>query len=143
MGRPRTSEGMSVLTTTLLVGLFVTYLLWGIATAMYDADQGNRWMMPVPDEQAVRRRPSPIAVMVVGIIAFVSNSVMYVFSVLDIAGFIVTKRTWYMIVVVLVEAAVLGGGFAALRLEKSLATNTGFKTKRKVRKMALPTPSDD
>lgn len=143
MTRTRSSEGMSILTTTLLVGLFVTYLLWGIATAMYDADQGNRWLMPVPSENAIRQRPSPIAVLVVGVIAFVSNSVMYLPSVLQVTSFIATARPWYLVVVVIVEAAVAGCGFAASRVEKSLATGTGFKTKRKARKMTLPTPSDD
>ena len=143
MSRPRASEGMSILTMTLLVGIVITYLLWGIATAMYDADQGNRWLMPVPDQQAVRPRASPIAIMVVGVIAFVSNSVMYMPSVLQVVGFTVTKRTWYVFVVLVVEAAVVGFGIATSRLEKSLSSNTGFKTKRKARKMALPTPSDD
>lgn len=143
MSRPRASEGMSILTMTLLVGIVTTYLLWGIATAMYDADQGNRWLMPTPDEHADRRRASPIAIMVAGVIAFVSNSVMYMPSVLQIIGFIATKRTWYVFVVLVAEAAVAGFGMATSRLEKSLSSSTGFKTKRKVRKMALPTPSDD
>ncbi len=143
MGRRRASQGMSIFTMTLLVGIVVTYLLWGVATAMYDADQGNRWMMPVPDQDAIRKRPSPIAIFVTGIVAFVSNSVMHIPAVFQVVRFVVTKRTWYLIVVILVEAIVIAFGFGTAQLEKSLVKNPGFKTKRKPRNIAIPTPTDD
>lgn len=143
MGKSKEPQGMSILTMTILIGIVVTYLLWGVATAMYDADQGNRWLMPVPDENAIRRRPSPIAIFVAGIIAFVANSVMYIPSMFQVFAFILTQRTWFLIIVGLVEAGVIAFGFGAAQVEKSVSSNGGFKTKRKPRKMALPAPSDD
>ncbi len=144
MSKTSASQGMSIFTMTLLVGLVVTYLLWGIATGMYDTELGNRWVLesgPGPI-----RRPGAVTagvVAVAGVIAFVSNSVTYIPSVFQVGTFVVTQRPWYLIVVLVLEAGVIAFGIGAARLEQSLATNTGFKTKRKVRKIVTPTASDD
>jgi len=133
---------MSILTMTILIGIVVTYLLWGIATGMYDTAQGNRWVL----EGNPGRRPGAAtagAVAVFGVIAFVSNSVMYIPSVFQVATFVITQRPWYLMIVLVVEAGVIAFGVGTARLEKSLDQSTGFKTKRKVRKIALPSASDD
>lgn len=142
MAKSKPSQGLSIVTMTILIGIVVTYLLWGIAAGMYDTAQGNRWVL----EGDPGRRPGAAtagAVAVFGVIAFVSNSVMYIPSVFQVATFVITQRPWYFIIVLLVEGGVLAFGIGSARLEKSLSKDTGFKTKRKVRQIALPTPDDD
>ena len=142
MAKAKSSQGLSIVTMTILIGIVVTYLLWGIATGMYDTAQGNRWVL----EGNPGRRPGAAAagaVAVFGVIAFVSNSVMYIPSIFQVVTFVITQRPWYFIIVLFVEAGVLAFGVGSARLEKSLRKDTGFKTNRKVRQIALPTPDDD
>lgn len=142
MAKPKSSQGMSIFTMTFLVGLVLAYILWGIAAGMYDTELGNRWVLEGrPSRRAGVATAGAVAVF--GIIAFVSNSVMYIPSVFQVGTFIATQRPWYLFVLLLIGTCLIGFAIGTSRLERSLKENPGFKTKRQARKIALPTPGDD
>lgn len=118
-------QGLSITTMTTLVGIVVAYLMWGVATAMYDTAGGGRWVL---ETQGVRR-PSVVSMAFAGVIAFVVNSVMFLPELPQVIGFVLTQRTWFAIVVVIVEAGVVGFGIGMARLQETLDSGQLYKKK--------------
>ncbi|MBC8116605.1 MAG: hypothetical protein H7062_19605 [Candidatus Saccharimonas sp.] len=142
MSKKSKSQGMSIRTMTILVGVVMACFLWGVAAAMYDNANGGLWIAgPVNGERL--RRPSPLGMLIASVIAYVSNTVMYLPHLPWVVGFILTERTWFAIVALLVEGAVIGFGFWMARLQKTLDSGQAFKTKRRSRPIAMPRDIDD
>ena len=89
---PKQSDGISL--RLMIIGVFalLIFVLWGIACAMFDTAEGNRWV-PV----GVPTRGS-------GVAAFVSNAIEYIPKMPHVVKYVVTERLWYVFVVI----AVLG-----------------------------------
>src|SRR5712691_8915224 len=89
---PKQSEGISL--RLMIIGVFalLIFVLWGIACAMFDVAEGNRWVaVGLPSRGA-------------GVAAFVSNAFEYIPKLPQVVKFIFTDRLWYVFVVI----AVLG-----------------------------------
>lgn len=142
MPKSQSEGGISITTMTLLVGIVITYLLWGIAASMYDVSLGNQWIfVPVNESASIRAsRPSPIVVIVGGLWAFFSTSIRYLPSCPWVIGFVLTQRTWFAIVAVLVEAGVIAFGVFTKGLEKSLEKGGAKGIKKGKRPPAIRTP---
>ncbi|MEK6261996.1 MAG: hypothetical protein AABP62_25640 [Planctomycetota bacterium] len=143
MSKNSKSEGMSLRTMTILVGLVVAFFLWGVAAAMYDSAQGGRWTMGESPDGTRLRRPSPVGMFIAGTIAYAANTVMYLPHLPWVVGFILTERTWFAIVALLVEVGVVGFGFWLSRLQQALDSGQAFKTKRKSRPISTPRRMND
>lgn len=140
--KPQSDRGISITTMTLLVGIVLTYLLWGIAASMYDVSLGNRWVLtPVDSSVTIRRaRPNPIVIFVAGMWAFISTSIEHIPSCPWVVGYVLTQRTWFAVLVVLVEVGVIGFGLMTKRLEQSLETGGAYRKTKGKRPPAIRTP---
>ncbi|MBI1346473.1 hypothetical protein GC163_09300 [bacterium] len=127
---------------TLLVGIVLAYLLWGVAASMYDVSLGNQWVLaPVDSSVSIRRaRPNPIVIFVGGLWAFFSTSIRYIPSCPWVLSYVITQRTWFAVVAVLVECGVVAFGLLMKTLEKSLEKTGGHGIKKGKRPAAIRTP---
>jgi hypothetical protein len=71
----------------MVIGVFALalFLLWGIACAMFDTAQGNRW---VPDGRLTTGS---------AVVAFVSNAFQYIPDLPQVLGYIFKERLWYVL----------------------------------------------
>jgi len=119
---PKQSGGISL--RLMIAGIFalLIFLLWGIACAMFDVAEGNRWVtVGVPTRGS-------------GVAAFVMNAFEYIPKLPQVVSYIFTERLWYVFVVI--TLLVLATLFAILvkrvqrQLEEPPKKRTGSPTRK-------------
>lgn len=133
MVKQDSDQGLSITTITICVAVVMTWLLWGVSCAMYEAAH------PVVDveEGSLDLRPhiggrtnAPIFA-VMGVITFVTKSFSLLPKFPEVIGFLFRERLWFIVVAAGILAGVVVFGIFLKRMELALE---GAKKKKRRRK---------
>ncbi|OAI57754.1 hypothetical protein AYO47_07655 [Planctomyces sp. SCGC AG-212-M04] len=134
-------KGLSITTITACVGVMITWLLWGVACAMYgnarpEAVEGQiEVVVDVENESGMPRpmstRGAAGAFVVAGIATFFIKTVTMLPQLPAVLGYLFRERIGFVIVATAILAGVILLGLFMKRLELSLE---GPKKKRKRKK---------
>lgn len=111
---------LSVTMVAVAVGALVTFVLWGVACAMYDASQPQ--LSDILDSD---RAPPSIRIRggaVAGVATFVAKSISLLPHFPQVVGFVVRERFWFAVTTAIILAGVVLFGILLKRTEAALAT---------------------
>ena len=143
MGKQDSSRGLSVTVITICVGVVTTWLLWGVACAMYGSARPEAvqdQVEVVVDMESDRLSPGRVrgagpAFIVAGVATFFIKTLTMLPQMPDVLGFLFRERLWFVVVATGILAGVICFGVFMKRLE--MALEGPKKRKRKKYKPAL------
>ncbi len=121
-------ESVSITGVSIAVGAVMTFLLWGIACAMYDAARPRIADLAVMEDELegppirVRGRGGALAFGVAGVATFIAKSFSMLPEMPAVLGFVFRERVWFAVTAALVLAGVVLFGVFLKRMEEALAT---------------------
>lgn len=116
---PAVREGISVGTMTLWLAIVVALLGWGFAAGLY-ASGYEAPVLPGRIRGRGAAAAGGIMLLVQGVATFVYNAFAQIPNFFAVVGDTFRNRLWFVIVFVLLEAAVLLGGWQIGRLERHM-----------------------
>ncbi|HVJ85584.1 MAG TPA: hypothetical protein VM452_08050 [Caulifigura sp.] len=121
-------ESVSIAGVSIAVGAVMTFLLWGVACAMYDAARPKIADIAAIDDEVdgrpvrVRGRAGALAFGVAGVATFLSKSFSMLPEMPAVLGFVFRERLWFAVTAALVLGGVVLFGVFLKRTEAALAT---------------------
>ncbi len=125
-------QGLSITAMTIGCAVLVTWLLWGVSCAMYEAayppiaGDGDLELRP-----HIGRRTSGLIFAVMGVVTFVVKSCTMLPQVPTVMAFLFRERFWFVIVAAGVLAGVGLFGVFLKRMELALAGPQRKKRRRR------------
>jgi len=109
------SEGKSIRWIVIASMLFVAYIGWGLLAGSYAGDAHADGVV------AGRREVAGLTLLASAIYSFIATSLMELPNFFRVISWHFSNRLWLLVLIVLAEVGVAGGGYGLKKLEENLS----------------------